>query len=196
MVAVFLLAGACVVPGSVGRAQNPPGPAVISPSALSFHYQASGGEDVMNQTLTITNSSGSAVVPVLRFTPLDSSGQPIGETDVTTAYGSDRGQLVVGSSGLDVLAFGGAGASAVADVRVDVVSVTAAKRIPVTRGVTTSFLDGAGDSVDKFSQFTDVVLANPNDADATLRIVYIVWDQPTDPKETQQAVSVTPIGGW
>jgi hypothetical protein len=168
----------------------------VSASALSFQYQRTTGNDTIDQVLSITNDSGQPVVPILRFTPVDGAGQPVAGLTVTTAYGSDRGQVVVGTKGgFDILAFHGADASQVMDVKVDVTSVTVAKRIVVTRDLTMAFQDASGGAVDKFGSFDKVLLTNPNDFDATVRIVYIVWDQPTDPNEAQQATSVTPIGG-
>jgi hypothetical protein len=150
----------------------------------------------MDQALSITNASDQPVVPTLRFTPVDGAGQQVLGVTVTTAYGSDRGQVVVGTKGgLDILAFHGTDASRVVDVKVDVTSVIAAKRVVVTRGLTLTYKDASGETVDKFGDFDKVLLTNPNDIDATVRMVYIVWDQPTDPHDAQQAVSVTPIGG-
>jgi hypothetical protein len=193
MAMVIGLAGGCGLPGLGGSGHAT---SVIPASSLSFHFQRIAGTDMMNQQLSITNHSGQSVVPTLRFTPVDGAEQPVAGVTVTTAYGSDRGQVVVGSKGgLDVLAFHGVDASEVVDVKVDVTSLTVAKRIVVTRGLTIAFQDASGGTVDKFGDFDKVLLTNPNDIDATVRIVYIVWDQPTDPKESQQAVSVTPIGG-
>jgi hypothetical protein len=192
VVAVIVLAGGCGLPG-IGSGSAGAG---VSASALSFHFQRITGDGMMDQELSITNSSGQPVVPTLQFTPLDELGEPVAGVTVTSAYGSDRGQLVVGAKGfIDVLAFHGTDSLQVRDVHVDVTSVTLAKRIVVTHDLTTTFLDASGDTVDRFGDFDKVVLTNPNDIDATVRIVYIVWDQPAEENGSQQAVSVTPIGG-
>ena len=103
-VAVIVLASGCGLPGvGSGRAG-----AEVSASALSFRFERTTGDGLMDQELSITNSSGQPVVPTLRFTPLDELGEPVAGVTVTSAYGSDRGQLVVGAKGfIDVLAFHG-----------------------------------------------------------------------------------------
>jgi hypothetical protein len=192
---VIALAGGCGFPMASGAKHRTAPTSPISASSMSFQYNRITGKNLIDQQLVITNHNSRPVAPTLRFTPLDGAGHPVAGVTVTTAFGSDRGQVVVGTSEIDILAFHGTDASAVRDVKVDVASLTAAQHAPVTRGLTDTFQDASGATVDRFSDFDKIILTNPNDADAALRIVYIVWDQPTDPNASQQAVSVTPIGG-
>ena len=87
---------------------------------MSFKYVADGGEDDFDQRLEITNAGLSAVAPKLRITPLDAAGHPVRGVAVTTAFGSDRGRMVVASfmTEYDVLRFEGDRAREVQDVRV------------------------------------------------------------------------------
>ncbi|MFF3257088.1 hypothetical protein ACFYWP_40345 [Actinacidiphila glaucinigra] len=164
--------------------------------ALSFRYVGDYGVDeTMNQQLEIQNDSPVSVVPVLPFEALDKNDQVLPQVKVSTIYGSDRGTLVApwGASA-DILRFSGSGAHDVADVRVTV-RRTAIARIPAgAHDVTTQALDSRGREMSRFERFSAVRLTNEDDIPVSVRIAYIVWDQP--PKGvTQQAVEVTAIGG-
>ncbi|MFI0965850.1 hypothetical protein ACH4S8_31320 [Streptomyces sp. NPDC021080] len=163
---------------------------------LSFDYVGDSGEDeTINQTLHITNDVPASVVPVLSFKALDKHDHVLRQVKVSTIYGSDRGKLVApyGTS-FDILRFSGPGKHDVADVRVTVRRTTIAS-IPAGRhAVTTQALDSHGREITRFERFSAVRLTNEDNIPVSVRIAYVLWDQP--PKDvTQQAVEVTPIGG-
>jgi hypothetical protein len=163
---------------------------------LSFKYVGDTGVDeTMNQQVRIENTSRRSVVPVLSFTALDKNHQILPQVTVSTVYGSDRGNLVAAyGTSYDILRFSGTGAHDVADVRVQVESVTTAQIRAGIHEVKTQALDGAGHEVTKFDRFSAVRLTNEDDFPVSVRIAYILWDQP--PKGvTQQAAEVTPVGG-
>ncbi|MEU6240131.1 hypothetical protein [Streptomyces sp. NPDC047024] len=164
--------------------------------ALSFRYVGdSGVDETMNQQLEIKNALPESLAPVLSFTALDKNEHVLPHVKVSTVYGSDRGNLVApyGVS-VDILRFSGPGEHDVADVRVTVRSTTEA-RIPAgAHDVTTQALDSHGREISRFERFSAVRLTNEDDVPASVRIAYILWDQP--PKGvTQQAVEVTAVGG-
>ncbi|MEV7035150.1 hypothetical protein AB0N99_33605 [Streptomyces sp. NPDC093272] len=164
-------------------------------SALSFAYQREGGDNQISQTLAIRNTNKESVVPVLAFTALDQNGDPLPRVHVRTVYGSDSGRLVVSyGSDFDILRFSGAGEHQVYDVRVTVRRLVAAKSRASTHPVTVQELNGAGRAVSRFTRFTAVRMTNIDPYPVTMRVAYLVYDQPAE-GETQQAVSVTPIGG-
>lgn len=164
-------------------------------SALSFAYQREGGDNRISQTLTIKNANTESVVPVLAFTALDRNGDPLPRVHVRTVFGSDSGRLVVPyGTFLDILRFSGAGEHQVYDVRVTVERLVAAKRRANVHPVTVEELDSTGRAVSKFTRFTTVRVTNIDPYPVTARVAYLVYDQPAE-GETQQAVSVTPIGG-
>ena len=92
-----LLACAVLATGGCGDEADPVG--------FSFDYTPRAGEGRIDQPLDIENPYANARAPVLRFTPLDAEGAPIPGVRVGTAYGSDRGRLVIagGGTGLEVL---------------------------------------------------------------------------------------------
>ncbi len=165
-------------------------------TGLSFDYVGdSGVDETMNQTLQITNDLPASVVPVLSFEALDKHHHVLHGVKVSTIYGSDRGELVTpyGSS-LDILRFSGPGKHEVADVRVTVRRTSIASVPAGLHEVTTQALDGHGREITKFERFSAVRLTNEDDIPVSVRIAYVLWDQP--PKGvTQQAIEVTPIGG-
>ncbi|WP_330294365.1 hypothetical protein [Streptomyces sp. NBC_00503] len=170
--------------------------ALIAEASLSFRYVGdSHVDETMNQQLEIKNATRGSVAPVLAFTALDKNHQEMPQVAVTTVYGSDRGGLVVpyGTS-WDTLRFSGPGEHDVADVRVTVRSAAAA-RIPAgMHDVKTQALDSQGHEISRFERFSAVRLTNEDDFPVSVRIAYILWDQP--PKgTTQQAVEVTSVGG-
>jgi hypothetical protein len=163
---------------------------------LSFSYVGdSGVDETMNQQLTIKNTSPGSVVPVLSFTALDKNHQVLPEVKVATVYGSDRGNLVVpyGTS-IDILRFSGSGGHDVADVRVTVPSAAAARISAGVHDVKAQALDSQGRDITKFERFSAVKLTNEDDIPVSVRIAYILWDQPPE-GVTQQAAEVTPVGG-
>lgn len=168
------------------------------PSAgdLTFSYKGFPAKnDYIDQVLHITNSFDQSVVPVLAFTALDAHGRVLPQVKVTTAYGSDRGNLVVpyGKASLDILRFSGTGEHQVANVRVTVRSITLA-RTQAGDYDPAQALNAHGSPVSKFSDFTAVSVSNPDAYPVSVRLVYLVYDQPPA-NQTQQAVVVVPIGG-
>ncbi len=170
--------------------------ALIAEMSLSFRYVGrSDEEQTMNQQLLITNGSRGSLAPVLAYTALDKNGRAMPQVTVGTVYGSDRGNLVVpyGTS-VDILRFSGVGEHEVADVRVTVQSADAARIPSGEHEVKTQALDGQGHEISKYKSFSAVRLTNEDAFPVTVRIAYILWDQPPD-GVTQQAVEVTPVGG-
>lgn len=161
---------------------------------LRFRFAATTGDGYMNQTLAIYNDSSHVLAPTLEFTALDATGDPLPEVEVTTVYGSDRGQLVVPpGTGLDVLIFTGERAQLAEDVTVSVRTAEAveARAIEVEPVVTP--LDDAGRILDRSSMFTAVSVRNDNRAQMSVRLVYIIWTEPEGDRR-QQAERVVPVG--
>ena len=106
---------------------------------------------------------------------------------VSTVFGSDRGDLVApyGSS-TAILRFSGPGEHDVADVRVTVRSATKARIAAGLHEVTTQALDSHGREITRFARFSAVRLTNENGFPVSVRIAYILWDQPSK-GVTQQA---------
>ncbi|WP_369185534.1 hypothetical protein [Streptomyces sp. Y1] len=172
-------------------------PVAASPTAapLSFRYHALGKQEFIDQTLSIGNRGRTSVAPTLAITAVDGSGKDLPDVRVTTAYGSDRGSLVVQpGGGFDVLAFSGAGADQVADVRVTVKESAPADLPADASLVEAEPADAAGRPMSKFDAFEQVVLNNPNTTAVSVRVVYLVYDEP-QPGKSQQAVEAVPIGG-
>ncbi len=203
-VVAAVLVGGCA-PGAGGSADAKSAHAA-SPSAtrtprpyvgkLSFTYHGERPEkETINQTVDIKNDDERSAVPVLAFTPLDKHHKVLSQVKVRTVYGSDRGNLVVPYGyGMDILRFSGPGEHEVADVRVRVVSVAPARIRAGIHDVTVQPLDGQGHKVDKFSRFAALRLSNADAFPVSVRLAYLVYDQPPE-GQTQQAVFVVAVGG-
>ncbi|MEU6402974.1 hypothetical protein [Streptomyces sp. NPDC046985] len=185
------MAALFIVEASAGKSSSAP-----DKNALSFSYQReSGGDNYINQTLSIKNTGKHSAVPVLTFTALDRQGRRLPDVHVRTVYGSDSGRLAVPRGwSYDVLRFSGPGEHQVYDVRVSVAHLANAKGWANIHPLTTQPLNAAGQSVSRFSRFTAVRVSNPDAYGVSVRVAYLVYDQPAD-GETQQAISVTPVGG-
>ncbi|MFD7582109.1 hypothetical protein [Kitasatospora sp. NPDC059817] len=169
-----------------------PGPTATS---LSFSYHALGKHEYIDQTLSIDNDGQASAAPTLTITAVDGSGNDLPDVQVTTAYGSDRGSLVIQpGGGYDVLAFHGADAQRVANVRVTVKELAAADLPADASAVEAEPADSAGQQLTKFDAFDQVIVKNPNNAAVSVRIVYLVYNQ-TPAGTPQQAIEVVPIGG-
>jgi hypothetical protein len=162
---------------------------------LSFSYHRTTGPGSMDQTLHIVNSGSAGVIPTLEFTPLDSSGAALPGVTVSTAYGTDKGKVIVPAREIsyDVLAFAGAGAADVRDVRVRVRAKTDVVFPVGPQLVTAQAVDASGQPTSKLGPFDAVVLTNPNADKVSVGLVCILWDQPPD-GQSQQAQEVVPLG--
>ncbi|HEY0696236.1 MAG TPA: hypothetical protein VGD43_00320 [Micromonospora sp.] len=164
-----------------------------SQGELSFAYTATSGTGYMNQTLSIVNNGDRTLQPRLRIAAVDRRGEFLPNTSVSTVFGSDVGRLVVPPIGaVDVLIFGGPGLDRVADVRVTAWNVQEIDFARIESEVRVQPLDEAGQPVTRDDLFTSVVLANDNAESVTVRLVYVVWDEPL-PGRTQQAQDVVPV---
>lgn len=162
---------------------------------FSFEYQGVGGDGMIDQTLSIANSSPDiGAAPRLSFVALDEDGQPLTAVEVGTIYGSDRGLVVAPADFevFDILTFSGTGADLVEDVAVTVEEVQmfpdAGSAYPVVEYVGTD-----GEVVpDAFGAHT-VRVENPGISDYDVRLVGIEWGFPP-PGRPQQALRSTFIG--
>ncbi|MDF3293396.1 hypothetical protein [Streptomyces silvisoli] len=163
---------------------------------LSFSYRSMGKDGYINQVLTITNHKSVNFAPDLAVTPEDSLGQVLPDLRVTTAFGSDRGNLVVPPNGtsFDILAFHGSASAKVRKVKVQIKALNQVDSPAGPETVATQAADANGQPVNKFADFDQVFLMNPNKTPVTVRIAYLVYDQPPS-NVPQQTISVTPIGG-
>ncbi|GAA3011331.1 hypothetical protein GCM10020229_23560 [Kitasatospora albolonga] len=169
--------------------------APASAPPLTFRYQARGEHEFIDQTLIIGNDGRTSVAPTLAITAVDATGKDLPDVRVTTAYGSDRGGLVVQpGGGYDVLAFGGPGAEQVAEVKVTVKESAPADLPADATAVEAKPADASGRPMTKFDPFEQVLLKNPNTTPVSVRVVYLVYDKPK-PGTPQQTTAVIPIGG-
>ncbi|THA40668.1 hypothetical protein [Streptomyces sp. A1547] len=142
----------------------------------------------------IDNDGRTGVVPTLTITAVDAAGKDLPDVRVRTAYGSDRGGLVVQHGrAYDILAFSGAEADRVADVRVTVKELVPADLPAGSSAIEAKPADAAGQPMSKFDAFDQVILKNPNATAVSVRVVYLVYDQPKS-GASQQVAEVVPIG--
>lgn len=163
---------------------------------LTFTFNRTTGPGHMDQVLDMANYGWSAVAPTLTFVPLDGAGHALPGVTVRTAYGSDRGLVVLPprTTGNDVLAFDGPGFRKVADVKV---TVRHAERVKTPEGAADELharrlLDTG--LTEPPQDFDSLVVQNTNAFAVSVRMVCILWEDPP-PGATQQMVRSLPIGG-
>lgn len=164
--------------------------------AFAFRYESIGGTGNIDQTLSIVNESDATAAPTLEITALDATGDPLPGVRVTTAFGSDRGQLAVSPRlvAFDVLRFDGPSARSVDDVKVEVVNAVAIDEEyadvdwPAVRRY-----DARGREVD-IGSVARISVTNDQDLATVIRIVGLVYEAPP-PGESQQFVRATPLAG-
>jgi hypothetical protein len=183
-----LALGACG--GDSGASDEEPSSG--DPSALAFGFQLDAPLGQISQTLTIENRGGTGLAPVLELTPLDASGEPIPGVTAHTAYGSDRGEVVVPpyTAVLDVVRFDGRRKRDVEDVAVrvakaDEVAVESAEEPEIQR------LDH-GREVPYESFFDSVRVTNVDEVPIEIRVVLIEYED-APPGESQQFIRATPL---
>ncbi len=111
-----------------------------------------------------------------------------------TAFGSDRGQVVVppGSVELDFLRFEGARARDVEDVRVEVAGVEPVAAPRVAQDVEVQRFDRRGRPVEMADFFDSFRVTNPADDTVAIRVALLEYEEPP-PGEAQQAIRVTQV---
>jgi hypothetical protein len=162
--------------------------------AFTFHRIT--GPGLMDQQMEIVNYDSVAVVPRLRYTPVDSAGAPLDGVVATAAYGSNEGKMMVPArqSSFDVLAFTGRDVAKVAGVQVGIESLTMDLGFPAGAQLAQpQALDGEGQPTSKSGPFSAVKLTNPNAAPVTEGVVCIEWSQPL-PGQPQQARAMVTLG--
>jgi hypothetical protein len=155
-------------------------------------YQDIADPGLIDQTVTLKNRSDEAIVPVIKYKALDADGDPVPGIKVETAYGSDRGLLVVATpGGTDVLVFSGdrvddvVGVEAVVQKTLDAPDMNSSVQIEPE-------LFSHGSPVTKLEAFDEMKLTNTSRADVALRVVCLVYDRPS-PGNAQQADEVTVV---
>lgn len=185
------LAACGALPGSGSSEPSAPPPE----EALSFDFELRGGEQFIDQGLTITNAGTQPLRFEAVLTAVDEAGEPLDEVEVETLYGSQVGELVVvPGRDLDIVTFTGPGAERAADVDVELEAVEPVEFPEVTSPVEAVAVDARGRPVRYPGLLSEVQLRNPNDAAVEVRTVYIVFEPPAD-GVPQQAAAVAEIAG-
>lgn len=159
---------------------------------LSFAYVGSAPSGFIDQTLTITNKGRIPIAPTLKIVALDAGGHELPELTVHTAFGSDRGELVViAGSNVEILQFEGPDRGRVADVRVTVVG---AREVSLPADVVQPTVTALanGEPTVPSSSFDQVLISNSGAAKLPVRVVYVVWE-PIIEGMSQQAASVSTV---
>lgn len=162
------------------------------PEALAVSYTGIADPGFIDQTVTLLPSGSDAVVPTIDYEPLDADGNPISGVEVVTAFGSDRGLLIVPPGGfVDVLTFAGTDVSQVVDVRATVLSAEPVVGFgnPTIEDPQPT-LDGA--EVTNSDVFNELRFRNDGGAGVNLRVVCLVYDDPA-PGRSQQATEITEV---
>ncbi|MEV5570327.1 hypothetical protein AB0L06_09760 [Spirillospora sp. NPDC052269] len=167
---------------------------------LEFRYQARSGGGYVDQVLNIGNRNGNPVAPALAFTAQDENGDDLPSVRVRTAFGSDRGRLVVPpkSLGFDILAFSGPEADRARKVKVAVHGTVQvlAPRLP-SETLRATRIDAQERVVQAGRPFTKVRVTRPMSSLAGLdapnvQVICISWG-PNRPDAPQQMLAATPI---
>lgn len=155
-------------------------------------YQDIGAPGYIDQTVTLGHSGTGVVVPTIEYTPLDTSGTPVEGVEVTTAFGSDRGLLVVTEQGgFDVLAFSGSRVREVVGVESVVIAVDEPDNSTTLPPADPAPLLG-DQAVSKFEVFDAIEIINDGESQIAVRVVCLLYDRPA-PGEAQQAEEIAVV---
>lgn len=163
------------------------------PGDLAFDYRSLGGDSQIDQFLSLTHEADVGLAPSIEITPLDGEGEKIPGVKAHTAFGSDRGRVVIPPEGIvsDVLRFSGPRARDVEDVELQVTSLEEADAEPAPEELDTKRMAN-GRPVKDGVLFDAYRIDNPNPGEATVRVALIEWEDPPEGKP-QQAARVTPL---
>ncbi|MEV5573916.1 hypothetical protein AB0L06_28090 [Spirillospora sp. NPDC052269] len=144
---------------------------------LEFQYRPEGPDSAFAaQTLTVANWERLAVAPTLALTPQDEKGREVRGVTVRTAFGADRGLLVVPPRGntTEILAFDGPNSGAVRRVKVAVRGSSYADGPGFRVGPAHAKpVDRSGAPLELGREFDRVFVTSPA---AEVRVMCIVWE--------------------
>lgn len=151
---------------------------------LSFGFQSIADPGFIDQSLTITNPVDEPLTATFTVTPLDAAGSPVEGVEVSTAYGSDAGEMVLlPGDNVDIVLLRGQRVQDVEDVEVTDVSIEEADFPDVESGVT----------VDAWSYYDQALtIDNPNKDPVSVAVSLLVYDLPAK-GEPQQVVRIVPL---
>lgn len=160
------------------------------PRPLTVRYEAKSVDGGLDQVLTMTNSTDSDLVPVLRFRPLDFYGRELPLVTVTSLQGLTRGQVVVPSNSVtkDVLRFEGPGCRSVRFVDTEVVELVEIEVAGLDTEPTTVMVDLDKKATANPEDFWGIGVANANDAEMRVRVTLVELE----PEHTEKALRDAP----
>lgn len=184
--AVWIAALAIMATGcsGAGGAQD----TVDPETALRFSYERAGEPGFLDQVMAIENTTDDPVVLDGTYEALDETSDPLPDVEVASLYCSERAeQVLLPGETVDVMRFEGQDLGRVADVRL---SGTEARKVafPAVEQLVDALPAGErGQTIADPGDAVKVDLQNPNAADVTVAVVYVVWDVPEEGR-TQQAL--------
>ena len=148
------------------------------PRPLTVRYEAKATDGGLDQVLTMTNSTDTDLVPVLRFRPLDFYGRELPLVTVTSLQGLTRGQVVVPSNSVtkDVLRFEGPGCRSVRFVDTEVVDLVEIEVAGLDTEPTTVMVDLDKKATANPEDFWGIGVANANDAEMRVRVTLVALE--------------------
>ena len=160
------------------------------PRPLTVRYEAKATDGGLDQVLTMTNSTDTDLVPVLRFRPLDFYGRELPLVTVTSLQGLTRGQVVVPSNSVtkDVLRFEGPGCRSVRFVDTEVVDLVEIEVAGLDTEPTTVMVDLDKKATANPEDFWGIGVANANDAEMRVRATLVALE----PEHTEKALRDAP----
>lgn len=160
------------------------------PRPLTVRYEAKAADGGLDQVLTMTNSTDSDLVPVLRFRPLDFYGRELPLVTVTSLQGLTRGQVVVPSNSVtkDVLRFEGPGCRSVRFVDTEVVDLVEIEVAGLDTEPTTVMVDLNKRATANPEDFWGIGVANANEAEMRVRVTLVELE----PEHTEKALRDSP----
>jgi hypothetical protein len=163
---------------------------------LAVRFTSMGPAGAIDQTLTIRNREDEALAPVFAITPRDAAGTRLAGVAVHTAFGSDRGLVVVPAGALlnDVLTFRGPAAHRVRKVDVKLTRTIHVPGAAKAVAPEVQRLDRDGDPVAGDKPFESFRVSNESAGAVAARVVLLEYDDPP-PGQPQQAIPVTMLTG-
>lgn len=160
-----------------GTAQTPG--SGLDASQIETEFTRIAPQGYIDLSFKVGNPFDVPIILTGRLVARDANGADLPDVTLTSAFGVERGQLVLMPGGdVDIVRVQGPGAAKVEDVALEDLAIEPTDAEPVTDDVDVERLDKRGEPLEYAMTARAVRLTNPNDVPVRMRVVVLVLRAP------------------
>lgn len=162
---------------------------------FTLTYVAESTDGSLDQTLRITNTTETSVIPTLHFRPFNAYGLELPHVTAIGVNGTHAGRAVLPAGGtlVDVLRFDGQGSELVQHVQVEMTDVEEVDHPALVQPTRSVMIDLDQKATAEPNDFWGIGLVNPNPFGVTMRVSLVRLEdrKPHRPRQVADVVTLT-----